>query len=55
MSTTEQPATTMPPASVALLRELNRMAERDIARYPALAEAIRRAQQQEEAQHEPAA
>lgn len=42
--TTEQPATTMPPASEALLRRLNAWAERMIATNPALAEAIRRRQ-----------
>lgn len=36
------PTDPMPPASRALLRKLNAMVERDLARYPQFAEAVRR-------------
>lgn len=42
----EPPAETLPPGARALLARLDAWAERDIARFPRLAEAIRRRAEQ---------
>jgi predicted lipoprotein len=48
----DQPRDLMPPESRALLRRLDRLAERLMATYPAHAEAVRRALAEKEASHD---
>jgi hypothetical protein len=51
----EQPRDLMPPESRALLRRLDRLAERLMATYPAHAEAVRRGLAEREASHDDSA
>jgi hypothetical protein len=48
----DKPHDLMPPESRALLRRLDRLAERLLATYPAHAEAVRRGLAEKEASHE---